>query len=88
MKVSHRIVTINQASGQSLFHNDEYYDSEAEAQKVLKEHIGWDSRQASINWSENSKRLCDNWGGQAINLVKYLDSYDEALRRMKNKTTK
>lgn len=57
-------------------------------QEVLKDYIGWDSRQASINWSENSKRLCDNWGGQAINLAKNLGDYEEALRRMKNKRTK
>jgi hypothetical protein len=59
-----------------------------EVQKVLKTHIGWDSKSASISWVENSRRLMRNWGGNPLNLIKGLRNYDEALRRIKNKTTK
>ena len=59
-----------------------------EVQVILKRHIGWDSNAASINWIENSKRLVRNWNGDPLNLLKGLRSYDEACKRIRNKTKK
>jgi len=70
---------------------DPYHASlmtQEEVQAILKEFVGWDSKNASINWVENSKRLMRNWKGNPLNLIKKLDNYEEALRRIKNKLTK
>lgn len=61
---------------------------QSDVQAILKRFIGWDSKAASVNWIENSKRLVRNWGGDPLELIKGLSKYDEALRRIKNKTTK
>lgn len=39
MKTSYRIVVLNHSSGQVLFHNEEAYDSQKEAETVVKEHL-------------------------------------------------
>lgn len=39
MKTSYRIVVLNHSSGQTLFHNEEAYDSQKEAEAVVKEHL-------------------------------------------------
>lgn len=52
---------------------------------ILKKYIGWDSRQASINWTFNSRWLLQQWGGDPINLVRGVKTYDEAARRIRNK---
>lgn len=59
-----------------------------EVQAILKEFIGWDSRSASISWVENSQRLMRHYQGNPLNLIKGVRDYDEALRRIRNKTTK
>lgn len=56
-----------------------------DVQPILKEYVGWDSKAASINWVSNSRHLVEHWGGNPLNLIKGLRSYDEALRRMRNK---
>jgi hypothetical protein len=61
---------------------------EEEVQNILKRFIGWDSKAASINWIENSKRLMRNWDGDPFKLIKGVKSYTEALRRIKNKRGK
>lgn len=58
-----------------------------ELQKILKEHIGWDSRTAAHNWKENARRLVTHWGGNPLNLLRGLRSYKEAMRRIRNKRT-
>ena len=55
---------------------------------LLKRYIGWDSEAASITWLENSRRLVQYWRGDPLMLIKGLRSYDEALRRIRNKTSK
>ena len=50
--------------------------------------LGWDKKNAGKILVENSKRLIRNWGGNPLNLLRGLDSYDEALRRIKNKRNK
>jgi len=62
--------------------------SALQVQEILKEFVGWDSRQASIHWVENSRRLARKWKGEPLRLIKGLRDYDEALRRIKNKRTK
>ncbi len=62
--------------------------SVADVQSILKQFIGWDSRAAAYNWVENSRRLAENWGGNPLNLVKGVRSYEEACRRMRNKRTR
>lgn len=57
-------------------------------QPILKEHIGWDSKAASQNWIENSRRLAWDWGGNPLELFKGIGDWDEALRRLRNKRTK
>jgi len=57
-------------------------------QSILKEYIGWDSRAASRYWVENSRRLMQHWSGNPLLLVSGARSYNEALRRVKNKRTK
>lgn len=58
-----------------------------EVQPIIKQYVGWDSEAASINWVTNSRRLVDNWGSNPLNLIKDLTTYDEALRRIRNKLT-
>ncbi len=57
-------------------------------QAVLKKFIGWDAKNASINWIENSKRLVRNWKGNPLNLLKGLRTWELAVKRIRNKTTK
>ncbi len=57
-------------------------------QTLLKTYIGWDSGAASINWVTNSVRLVKNWNGNPLNLLKNLHSYEQALKRIRNKLTK
>jgi hypothetical protein len=59
-----------------------------ELQPIIAEYIGWDSKAVTRFWIENSKRLVRNWDGKASNIFKGLISYEEALRRIKNKKTK
>ncbi len=60
----------------------------AEVQTLLKQYIGWDSKEASRNWGENSRQLVAHWDSNPLNLLKGLRDYDEALLRIKNKRTK
>lgn len=62
--------------------------SPKDVEAILRKYIGWDSKQAALTWIENSRRLRDFWEGSAINLFKGMTSYDEALRRLRNKRTK
>jgi hypothetical protein len=57
-------------------------------QGILKDYIGWDSETAAYNWVTNSRRLCDAWDGNPLNLIKGVKTYDEACRRIRNKRTK
>jgi hypothetical protein len=57
-------------------------------EEMLRKYIGWDAKQAARTWVKNSRNIRDHWGGSALNLFKGLDSYDEALRRLRNKRTK
>lgn len=57
-------------------------------ESILAKYVGWDARNAAINWVENSRRLMASWGGNPLNLMKGLTSYNEALRRIRNKRTK
>jgi hypothetical protein len=57
-------------------------------QPILKEFIGWDSKAASKNWIENSRRLRNNWQSNPLCVIKGLSSYKEALRRIRNKISK
>ncbi len=59
-----------------------------EVQLILKTFIGWDSKAASINWVENSRRLVGTWGDDPLALIRGVTTYEEALRRIKNKRTK
>jgi hypothetical protein len=59
-----------------------------EVAKILKRFIGWDSRAAAQNWVQNSRQLCAWWNGDPLSLIKGVDSYEEACRRMRNKRTK
>lgn len=69
--------------------------TQEELQPIIAEYIGWDSEAVARFWIENSKRLVRNWDGQAINIFcghssnvfTRLDSYEEALRRIRNKRT-
>jgi hypothetical protein len=65
----------------------QWYKPEAVA-TVLKKYVGWDSKNAGINWVENSRRLMQYWSGDPHNLIKGLRTYDEALRRIRNKLRK
>lgn len=64
------------------------YLTHAELQPIIKDYIGWDSKAVASYWIENSKRLMRNWDGKASNIFKGLTSYEEALRRIRNKRTK
>lgn len=57
-------------------------------QAVLKEYIGWDSKNASKIWVENSWRLAWHWNGDPLELFRGIRDYDEALRRLRNKRTR
>lgn len=57
-------------------------------QPILRKFVGWDSETAAYNWIENSKRLVRWWGGNPLNLVKGLRTWNEACRRIRNKLTK
>ena len=59
-----------------------------EVQEVLKTFIGWDSKAASHNWVENSRRLAAHWGGSPLNLMRGVRSYEDACRRILNKRAK
>lgn len=61
---------------------------QSDVQVILKRFIGWDSKAASKNWVENSKRLMRNWGGDPFTLLKGVKDYDEALLRIRNKLKK
>ncbi len=56
-------------------------------QPILKKFVGWDSEKAAYNWIENSKRLVLHWGGNPLNLIKGLRTWEEACRRIRNKRT-
>lgn len=59
-----------------------------EVQPIIAKYIGWDSEAVARFWIANSKRLVVYWDGRASLLFSGLTSYDEALRRLKNKLTK
>ena len=61
--------------------------TEAELQPIIAAYVGWDSKAVARFWIENSKRLVRNWNGQASNIFRGLTNYEEALRRIKNKTS-
>lgn len=61
--------------------------TEAELQPIIATYVGWDSKAVARFWIENSKRLVRNWNGQASNIFRGLTNYEEALRRIKNKTS-
>lgn len=63
------------------------WESEHYVQQVLKEYIGWDARNASRIWVENSRRLVSAWNGNPLLLYKGVTTYDEATRRIRNKRT-
>lgn len=62
--------------------------SEEYAAKILKKFVGWDSKSAGTSWVVNSKRLCETWGANPLNVLRGLKSYDEACRRIRNKSGK
>jgi hypothetical protein len=59
-----------------------------DVQEILKGFVGWDSLSAATSWVENSGRLMRHWDGDPLNLIKGLRDYDEALRRIRNKSGK
>lgn len=59
-----------------------------ELQPIIAIYVGWDAKAVTKFWIENSKRLVRNWQGSARTLFKGLNTYDEALRRIRNKRTK
>jgi len=61
---------------------------ESEITEVLKEYVGWDSKNAARFWSLNAKRLAKQWGSNPLELIKGLSDYNEAVRRIARKTTK
>jgi len=70
-----------------LFDPQEAAEMEPEAIReiLISFGLGWDSKNASLNWVENSKRLVRNWGGNPLSLLHNLRSYEEACRRILNK---
>ncbi len=54
----------------------------------MREYVGIAAKEAGITWVENSKRIVRNWDGNPLNILKGLRSWEEALRRLRNKTTK
>jgi hypothetical protein len=60
----------------------------SQMQALLKKYVGWDSKAASINWIDNSRRLMQSWKGEPLRLVRGVRDYDEACRRIKNKLGK
>ncbi len=60
----------------------------AELRPIIARYVGWDSKAVARFWIENSRRLVRNWNGQAKKLFAGLRTYEEALRRIKNKRTK
>ena len=63
------------------------YLQPAELQLVIAKYVGWDAKAVAGFWIENSKRLVRKWNGDPRNIVKGLDNYEEALRRIQNKAT-
>lgn len=59
-----------------------------ELRSIIASYIGWDAKAVARFWIENSKRLVRNWDGRASLIFRRLHSYEEALRRIKNKRTK
>lgn len=59
-----------------------------ELQPLVAKYVGWDSYAVARFWIENMRRLMRNWDGKASNIFKGLHSYEEALRRIRNKRTK
>lgn len=56
-------------------------------QPIVKRYIGWDSKNASRFWIENAKRVMRQWDGKPSEMFKDLYDFDEAVRRIKNKST-
>ncbi len=59
-----------------------------ELRVLIATYVGWDAKAVARFWIENSKRLVRNWNGRALTIFKGLRTYDEALRRIRNKRTK
>jgi hypothetical protein len=59
--------------------------SHEEIKAVLKNHIGWDAETASKYWWLNSQLLVKHWGGEVLNVIRGLHSYEEGKRRIRNK---
>lgn len=61
---------------------------ESTVERLLRKYIGWDAKNAAKNWVINSRRLVSTWGADPRNLVGGVTTYEEALRRIRAKTTK
>lgn len=64
------------------------YLTHGELQPIVAQYVGWDSNNVAKFWIENARRLMRNWEGRASNVFRGMKSYDEALRRIRNKTNK
>ena len=59
-----------------------------EATQILKDKIGWDSKNAGQFWHKNAQLLVDNWSGEHLNVIIATKNYDDALRFYVNKNKK
>lgn len=55
-------------------------------QSILKEFVGWDSKNAGTYWHRNAVLLTQHWGGEALSITRNLTSYEEAVRRIARKS--
>lgn len=58
---------------------------QSELQPIVKAYIGWDSKNAARFWIENAKRVMRNWDGKPSQIFKGITTFEEAVRRIKNK---
>jgi len=59
--------------------------SKERVEAALRKYVNRDIVQTAKAWRANSRELMQNWGGDPRNITKGLKTYNEALRRIRNK---